>query len=465
MTFIRSLRKELEREGSNPLSKEPPATDSSGTIIPPCPCNTAKILLASSGLNQLRSSEAAPPYTSRIFNAQSSKPTQKQTLNTHNDPSDFHDDTVSISSSCPMSGNDWCYDTSKDLVPVQPIRRICNSDGGFLSSANRLLDVQPGVYPENDLGFQPNINGTKGKGCRFSYPIGPNNLADELQSARSELTNFRQQKHQAAIDFLAHELYEMKSKDREQLSGSRGEQSGDAFRRAADFPTVTKQSLSELDMSEIITNIKLRNDVSFDRDRNFQTKINGTKGKEQKATSNTYWKALISKSESYVRPFQGTASLVHLAQPSHESSIWTSWVDWIEEVVGSIDPTISDRKKANLFPFTKCRYTRWLSTLSSRVFTSRYTAGLVFSMLMGPAGAVDPFDGVIGPALHIPASQTPSPYAQTLAVGGCLGITLILRSRLFGAVKALVAPIMAATSVLFVMLRNDSAIRAETAWA
>ena len=43
---------------------------------------------------------------------------------------------------------------------------------------------------------------------------------------------------------------------------------------AAEPPPVTKQSLSELDIQNIITNIKLRHDVSFDQDLSFQPEMN-----------------------------------------------------------------------------------------------------------------------------------------------------------------------------------------------
>jgi hypothetical protein len=71
-------------------------------------------------------------------------------------------------------------------------------------------------------------------------------------------------------------------------------------------PPVTKQSLSELDMQSIITNIKLRHDVNFDRDLSFRPNLDGVKGQKKEQTADKYWAALIAELELYKRLFQGT---------------------------------------------------------------------------------------------------------------------------------------------------------------
>ncbi|EUC35821.1 hypothetical protein COCVIDRAFT_12536 [Bipolaris victoriae FI3] len=71
-------------------------------------------------------------------------------------------------------------------------------------------------------------------------------------------------------------------------------------------PPVTTQSLSELDMQSIITNIKLRHDVNFDRDLSFRPNLDGAKGQRKERTADKYWTALIAELELYKRLFQGT---------------------------------------------------------------------------------------------------------------------------------------------------------------
>lgn len=71
-------------------------------------------------------------------------------------------------------------------------------------------------------------------------------------------------------------------------------------------PPVTKQSLSELDMQSIITNIKLRHDVNFDRDLSFRPNLDGVKGQKKERTADKYWTALIAELELYKRLFLGT---------------------------------------------------------------------------------------------------------------------------------------------------------------
>ena len=93
------------------------------------------------------------------------------------------------------------------------------------------------------------------------------------------------------------------------IPGPKGEELGDAFRCAADLPPITKYSLSELDIQNIITNIKLRHDVNYDRDLSFRPNLDGVKGQEKLKTSRKYWNALIAELELYARLFQGTPSL------------------------------------------------------------------------------------------------------------------------------------------------------------
>jgi hypothetical protein len=84
------------------------------------------------------------------------------------------------------------------------------------------------------------------------------------------------------------------------------EELAEAFLEASDFPPITKQSLSELDIQHIINNIRLRHDVNFDRDLSFRPNLDGAKGQQKKQATGQYWKALEAELELYTRLFQGT---------------------------------------------------------------------------------------------------------------------------------------------------------------
>ncbi|KAL1612445.1 Protein SOSEKI 1 [Paraconiothyrium brasiliense] len=79
-----------------------------------------------------------------------------------------------------------------------------------------------------------------------------------------------------------------------------------AFRQAPTLPPVTKQSLSELDIQNIISNIKLRHDVNFDKDLSFRPNNEGPRGQQKARYSDRYWLALEAELHLYTRLFQGT---------------------------------------------------------------------------------------------------------------------------------------------------------------
>ena len=87
------------------------------------------------------------------------------------------------------------------------------------------------------------------------------------------------------------------------------EELAEQFLEAIDTPPVTKQSLSELDIQSIITNMKLRHDVNFDRDLSFRPNVDGIKGQEKERAAEKYWTALIAELELYNRLFQGTPAI------------------------------------------------------------------------------------------------------------------------------------------------------------
>ena len=83
----------------------------------------------------------------------------------------------------------------------------------------------------------------------------------------------------------------------------------DAYQHAAMLPPITKQSLSELDIQNIIGNIKLRHDVNFDKDLSFRPNNEGSKGQQKERHSRMYWLALEAELHLYTRLFQGTPPL------------------------------------------------------------------------------------------------------------------------------------------------------------
>ncbi|KAL5437621.1 hypothetical protein PMIN05_006137 [Paraphaeosphaeria minitans] len=83
----------------------------------------------------------------------------------------------------------------------------------------------------------------------------------------------------------------------------------DAYRHAAMLPPITKQSLGELDIQNIISNIKLRHDVNFDKDLSFRPNNEGQKGKHKEHYSRMYWLALEAELHLYTSLFKGTPPL------------------------------------------------------------------------------------------------------------------------------------------------------------
>ncbi len=67
------------------------------------------------------------------------------------------------------------------------------------------------------------------------------------------------------------------------------------MKSASLHPPVTKQSLSELDINRVISNIKLRHDVNFDRELHFRPNLDGEKGRRKLEQADGYWKALVAE--------------------------------------------------------------------------------------------------------------------------------------------------------------------------
>ena len=128
------------------------------------------------------------------------------------------------------------------------------------------------------------------------------------------------------------------------IPGMDGAEMGEAFQCAAELPPVTKQSLSELDIQNIITNIKLRHDVNFDRDLSFRPNMDGPKGQQKQRLAQQYSKALTAELELYTRLFHGTPSLWELGHVDrsvivqHAERRIPKMLETIHEVLKSMVP-------------------------------------------------------------------------------------------------------------------------------
>jgi hypothetical protein len=65
-------------------------------------------------------------------------------------------------------------------------------------------------------------------------------------------------------------------------------------------PPITKHTLSELDVSKILSNSKLRHDINFDPDLHFRPNTEGEKGKKKQERSACFWKSLEHQLTEFV---------------------------------------------------------------------------------------------------------------------------------------------------------------------
>ncbi|KAL2002012.1 hypothetical protein VTN02DRAFT_798 [Thermoascus thermophilus] len=71
------------------------------------------------------------------------------------------------------------------------------------------------------------------------------------------------------------------------------------LRFAKQQPPVTKETLSELDLPRIMTNINLRLDANFDRDLHFKPDLDGERGKKKRREAAEYWEAMAIEISIY----------------------------------------------------------------------------------------------------------------------------------------------------------------------
>ncbi|KAF3044816.1 hypothetical protein E8E12_010869 [Didymella heteroderae] len=125
------------------------------------------------------------------------------------------------------------------------------------------------------------------------------------------------------------------------VPGSEGEELAEAYREGTDLPPITRQSLSELDIQNIIINIRLRHDINFDRDLSFRPNLDGAKGQEKVKSAHRYWRALVAELQLYNRLFQGSPPLQKM-----DADDWPTIVRHAERRIPKIFQTIRDVLKS-----------------------------------------------------------------------------------------------------------------------
>lgn len=85
-----------------------------------------------------------------------------------------------------------------------------------------------------------------------------------------------------------------------------GRMLADCFRSVPLAPPVTRQSLSELDIVNMVSNPKLRHDVNFDFELHFRPNLDGHKGRLKLQNAERYWSALTAEHELYGVLFPGS---------------------------------------------------------------------------------------------------------------------------------------------------------------
>lgn len=65
-------------------------------------------------------------------------------------------------------------------------------------------------------------------------------------------------------------------------------------------PPVTKGTLSELDVTKIVNNPKLRHDINFDPELHFRPNLDGEKGKRKTEKANNFWETMRGQLRDYL---------------------------------------------------------------------------------------------------------------------------------------------------------------------
>ncbi|TKX18683.1 hypothetical protein C1H76_9473 [Elsinoe australis] len=125
------------------------------------------------------------------------------------------------------------------------------------------------------------------------------------------------------------------------LEQETGPEEGDfvtAFAKASRHPPITYESLSELDISRIINNPKLRHDVNFDKELHFRPNLDGSRGRQKIRAADDYWRGLIAELMLY--RLVGTKLLS--ATSSQEQEYWTRMMKATQKRMPIMFETIRD---------------------------------------------------------------------------------------------------------------------------
>ena len=131
---------------------------------------------------------------------------------------------------------------------------------------------------------------------------------------------------------------------------------------ASHEPPVTKSSLSELDLSTIMNDAKLRHDLNFIREVVYRPNHVGSRGEEKKVQAKQYWEALAVECAIYIarrqRPVDHLPSprLEWLLGPSHITNLpwrlprlFETLRDILKTLVPSLEcPTVDQRLDVDL---------------------------------------------------------------------------------------------------------------------
>ena len=109
--------------------------------------------------------------------------------------------------------------------------------------------------------------------------------------------------------------------------------SEDALQRPIE-PPVTKSTLSELDVSKIFHNPKLRHDINFDPELHFRPNLDGEKGKKKQDKANQFWQKLREDLNSFV------SNPVGFYKQHGDSETWTmpALLKAVKEIIMTLVP-------------------------------------------------------------------------------------------------------------------------------
>jgi len=123
----------------------------------------------------------------------------------------------------------------------------------------------------------------------------------------------------------------------EKSHGLEGKCKADHFQNAGLQPPITKQSLSELDISAILLNSKLRHDVNFDRELHFRPNLDGSRGRAKTKARKEYISALTAEFELYNFLFRSSETAQLREQPC-----WRDIIDASQRRLPQLFYTIKD---------------------------------------------------------------------------------------------------------------------------